>query len=107
MRFDKLAERQILKAKAEGQLRGLKGEGEPLPADVHGDAAAKVGFRIMAEAGAVPREIELRKAIETQGAVLKAALGQPSEKTEMAKLAALQQRLAIEEEVRRKFYSTS
>ena len=31
MRFKDLAERQILKAKAEGQLTGLKGEGEPLP----------------------------------------------------------------------------
>lgn len=107
MTFDKLAERQILKAQAEGQLRDLKGAGEPLPADVPGDTAAKVGFRIMAEAGALPREIQLRKAIETQRAVLQAALGQASEKTEMSKLAALQQRLAIEEEARRKFYSTS
>lgn len=107
MTFDKLAERQILKAKAEGQLDNLKGEGAPLPEDVPGDAAAKVGFRIMAEAGALPREIQLRKAIEQQRLVLQTVIGQPSEKTEMAKLAELQQRLAIEEEARRKFYSTT
>ena len=107
MTFDKLAERQILKAKAEGQLDDLKGEGAPLPPDVPGDAAAKVGFRIMAEAGALPREIQLRNAIEQQRLVLQAAMGQPAEKAEMSKLADLQQRLAIEEEARRKFYSTS
>lgn len=107
MTFDKLAERQILKAKAEGQLDNLDGEGAPLPADTPGDAAAKVGFRIMAEAGALPREIELRKAVEAQRQVLQRALGQPSERAEMAKLAALQQRLAIEEEARRRFYSTA
>ncbi len=107
MTFDRLAERQILKAKAEGQLDNLKGEGEPLPSDVPGDAAAKIGFRIMAEAGALPREIQLRKAVDQQRLVLQAAMGQPSERREMAKLANLQQRLAIEEEARRKFYSTS
>ena len=107
MRFDKLAERQILKARAEGQLDHLKGEGEPLPANVPGDAAAKVGFRIMAESGALPREIQLRKAIEKQRLNLQAAIGTPSEKSQMAVLAELQQRLAIEEEARRKFYSTS
>ena len=61
----------------------------------------------MAEAGALPREIQLRKAIEAQRTTLKASLGQPCEKAEMAKLAELEQRLAIEEEARRRFYSTS
>lgn len=107
MTFGRLAEQQILKAKAEGQLDNLEGQGAPLPADTPGDAAAKVGFRIMAEAGALPREIQLRKAVEAQRSILQSALGRPSEKAEMAKLAALQQRLAIEEEARRRFYSTT
>ena len=106
MRFDKLAERQILKAEAEGQLRDLKGSGEPLPRDHGGDAAAGAGFRIMAEAGALPREIQLRKAIEAQKIAWQNAREGEAQKREMSKLADLQQQLAIEEEARRRFYST-
>ncbi len=106
MRFDKLAERQILKAKAEGQLDHLKGEGEPLPADVPGDAAAKVGFRIMAEAGALPREITLKKQIEAQKTAVARAIGTPDEKAAMQKLADLELRHSIEQEARRRFYAT-
>jgi hypothetical protein len=88
-------------------LDGLAGEGAPLPPDTPGDAAANAGFRIMAEAGALPREIELRKAVEAQRAVVHRAEGTPDYKQEMAKLADLMQRLAIEEEARRAFYKTT
>lgn len=88
-------------------MQSLKGAGGPLAADLSGDVAANVGFRIIAEAGALPREIQLRKAIEEQRTVLQAAMGQSVEKPEMAKLAELQQRLAIEEEARRRFYGKS
>ena len=63
MKFDKLAERQILKAQAEGQLDDLKGAGKPL-SKKGGNTSTAAGFRIMAEAGVVPREIELKKAVE-------------------------------------------
>ncbi len=106
MRFDRLAERQILKAQAEGQLSNLKGAGKPLPPAGDGDAAEAAGFRTMAEAGALPLEIELRKAVEAQRARLREATDRYERKRLMADLAALQLKLAIQEEARRKFYST-
>jgi Domain of unknown function (DUF1992) len=103
MKSSDLAERQIRKAQAEGQFDNLPGAGKPLdPAHDAGSMEA-VGFRIMAEAGALPREIELRKAIEAQTLRLQAALGTTGEKAEMAKLADLQLRLNIEAEARRRF----
>lgn len=104
--LSRLAERQIQKARAKGQLQGLAGEGKPLPdrpeqAFVNpGDA---VGFRIMAEAGVLPEEIILKKQVLAQRAVL-AALTDPEErKAAMAELARLEMRKAIAEEARRKF----
>ncbi|MEL6488267.1 MAG: DUF1992 domain-containing protein [Pseudomonadota bacterium] len=107
MRFSDLAERQILKAQAEGQLDDLAAQGQPLPPADNGDAAASAGFRIMAEAGALPREITLKKQIDEQRRVLKASIGTGAEKTEMRTLADLELRLAIEQEARRKFYATA
>ncbi len=104
MSFKTLAERQILKAKAEGQLDDLKGAGAPLPDAGPGDPATTAGFRIMSEAGALPREIELRKAIRHQRDAVAAATDADARKAEMAKLAELELRLAIEEEARRKFF---
>lgn len=104
MKFSSLAERQILKAQAEGQLDNLKGAGKPL--DMSGDAGSStaVGYRIMAEAGALPREIELRKDVEKQRQVLRETSDEAGRRREMAKLAELQLRLDIEQEARRKFY---
>lgn len=101
MRFDKLAERQILKAQAEGQLDNLKGAGKPLASTV-GDTAQDAGFRIMAEAGAIPREVALRKAVEAQRATVATAPPE-ARAVEAARLADLELRLAIEVEARRRF----
>lgn len=106
MRFDRLAERQILKAQAEGQLDNLKGAGRPLPPMGDGDAAEAAGFRIMAEAGALPLEIELRKTIEAHIQVLRSTTDPNERKRLMSDLAGLHLKLAIQEETRRKFYST-
>ncbi len=106
MKWTQLSERQILKTQAEGQLDHLKGAGKPLPPAGDGDAAESAGFRIMAEACALPREIELRKAVAAQANVLAATTDPEDRKREMAHLARLQLDLAIEEEARRKFYST-
>ena len=61
--FRSLVERQIRKAEARGLLRGLRGEGRPLP-DRSGEAlvdpALSAGMRIMAEAGVKPREFSLK-----------------------------------------------
>ncbi|MFD1746615.1 DUF1992 domain-containing protein [Rhizobium helianthi] len=105
MKFSSLAERQMLKAQAEGQFDRLKGAGKPL--NLEGDHSADAaGFRIMAEAGALPREIELRKAVEAQAQVLRDAPDEDSRKREMKKLADLQLRLDIEQEARRRFHGS-
>jgi Domain of unknown function (DUF1992) len=105
MKISTLAERQIRKAQAEGQFDNLKGAGKPLDLQDGNGSVDAVGFRIMAEAGALPREIELRKSIEVQTAVLRAAVGIDRRKREMDKLNALQLRLDIEQDARRKFYN--
>lgn len=104
MRLDRLAEGQIRKAQAEGQLNDLKGAGAPLPRNPSAGDADAVGFRIMSEAGTVPEEIRLRKEVEAQRRKLQAATDAQEERAEMRKLADLELRLAIQEEARRKFY---
>jgi len=106
MTWRDLAEHQIRKAQAEGQLDDLEGSGRPLDVQAGEDIAA-AGFRIMAEAGVVPREITLKKAVDEQRRVLAGTTDPARRKAEMAKLADLQLRHAIEQEARRKFYSTS
>ncbi len=106
MKWRDLAEHQIQKAKAEGQLENLKGEGQPLTPRQGGDIVS-AGMGIMAEAGVLPREIQLKKAVDEQRAKLKAATDPDQQKEIMRKLADLEMRLAIEQEARRKFYRTS
>ncbi|MCA8892449.1 DUF1992 domain-containing protein [Hyphomonas sp.] len=103
MKFSSLSERQILKAQAEGQLDNLEGAGKPLPKEGFTGGSDAVGYRIMAEAGALPREIELRKAVEAEMQALRDAPNEEARKKVMAKLADLQMRLSIEQEARRKF----
>lgn len=103
MSFGNLAERQILKAQAEGSLKDLKGEGEPLPVRAYEDAIG-VGMRIMAQAGFVPREFQLKKAMDAQLLVLQQTTDPLRRKQEMKKLADLQMHHAIEREARQKFF---
>ena len=104
--LSRLAERQIQKARAKGQLQGLEGEGKPLP-DRPGDAFVSpgdaVGFRIMAEAGVLPEEITLKKQVAAQRAVLAGLTDEAARKATMAELARLEMLQAIAEESRRKF----
>lgn len=102
MRFDKLAEHQIRKAKLEGQLDGLKGEGKPLDtASATGPEA--VGMRMMAEEGVLPREFQLKKEADALRADLASVTDPAARKTLMARLADIEMRRAIEEEARRKY----
>ena len=107
--FNPLTERQIAKARANGELSGLKGEGAPLP-DRPGDAFISpgdaVGFRIMAEAGVLPEEIILKKAAAAVRLTLASLTGADARKTLMADLADLEMRQAIAEEARRTFLQT-
>lgn len=104
--LSRLAERQIQKARLKGQLQGLAGEGKPLP-DRPGDAFVlpgdALGFRIMAEAGVLPEEIVLKKAVAAQRAILAGLTDEGQRKLVMTKLAELEMRQAVAEEARRKF----
>lgn len=98
-----LAERRILKAQAEGVFDNLEGAGKPLPDRRYEDATA-VALRMMAEAGVLPREFELKKQIDAQREAI-VTLSDPMEReAALKKLAELQLRYDIEREARRRFY---
>lgn len=107
--LNRLAERQIAKARAKGELRGLQGEGEPLPdrpGDAYISAGDAIGFRIMAEAGVLPEEITLKKQAAAQRSHLATLTDAAERKLAMAELARLEMRQAIAEEARRRFLKT-
>lgn len=104
--LERLAERQMLKARAEGRLQGLEGEGKPLPdrsGEAHLSAGEAVGFRMMAAAGVLPEEIVLKKQVEAARQALAQAVGTAEEKAAMARLSDLMMKQAIAEEARRRF----
>jgi hypothetical protein len=98
-----LIERQIQKARLSGELEGLEGEGKPLP-DRTGDAFVSAGdaagYRMMAEAGVLPEEIEIKKQIDALRQDIKT---RKAEKSDLAKLADLELRYNIAREARQKF----
>lgn len=105
--WDRLIERRILKARSEGQLQNLPGEGKPLP-DRTGDALVDpglaAGYRIMAENGVLPEEFRLKRQVAEAKERL-AGLTDPVErKAAMAALADLEMRFAIAQEARQKFH---
>jgi hypothetical protein len=104
--LNRLAERRMRLAEAKGDLRGLEGEGKPLP-DRTGDAfitaGDAVGFRIMAEAGVIPEEIALKKQAAAQRDHLATLTDPAGRKAAMAELARLEMRQAMAEEARRAF----
>ena len=101
MRPDKAAERQILKAQAEGKLKGIKGEGKPLDLSQPYDAD-QAGYARMAEEGVLPEELRLKAALEVALTALPDK-GHPEYKSQMANIADLQMRYEIAREARRKF----
>ncbi len=101
--LDRMAERMMLKARAEGKLSGLEGEGRPLPdRPIETDATA-AGFRIMAQAGVLPQEIVLKKQVIAAQARLAEMPDGPDRAPLLAEIARLQMRQAIAEEARRRF----
>ncbi len=103
---DRIAERRMRLAEAKGELRGLEGEGKPLPerpGDALIDAGDAVGFRIMAEAGVLPEEIVLKKQAAVQRDVLATLTDPDARKAAMAELARIEMRQAMAEEARRAF----
>ena len=101
--LERIAERMMLKARAEGKLTGLEGEGRPLPdRPIETDSTA-AGFRIMAQAGALPPEIVLKKQVIAARARLSDMPEGPERAALLAEIARLQMRQAIAEEARRRF----
>ena len=101
-----LIERQILKARAEGKLSGLEGEGKPLPdrsQEALSDPAVAAGFRIMAQAGVIPEEFSVKKQLDDARAAF-AQLSDPAErKAAMARIADLEMRYNMARDARRAF----
>lgn len=101
-----LIERQILKARAEGKLSGLAGEGKPLPdrsGEAHVDAGTAAGLHLMAEAGVTPEEFRLKKELD---AALEdhATLTDPeARRASMARVAELEMRYNMARDARRAF----
>lgn len=104
--WHRLTEQQIRKAEAEGKLKGLAGEGKPLPerpGDALIDAGDAVGHRIMAEAGALPEEIKLKAKLDAARRAWGEATDPEEKKRRMAEIADLELRYAIAREARLKF----
>lgn len=104
---DRIAERRMLKAIAEGKLSGLAGEGKPLPDHPEAafvEAGMGVGFRMMAEAGALPPEIALKKAETALHQRLATITDPAARRALLAELADISMRRAMAEETRRRFF---
>ncbi|KNG91869.1 DnaJ family domain-containing protein [Pseudaestuariivita atlantica] len=104
--FDLLAERQIQKALAEGQLDGLKLEGKLLPnrqAEAVADMATAIAVRIMAEAGALPEEFKLKKLLQVAKRRYAKTENDEDKRVVLGLIADLETRYNISVEARRKF----
>ena len=102
-RADKAAERQILKAQAEGKLDNLKGQGSPLDMSTPHSIDA-VGYAKMAEEGVLPEELRLKAELEDLMQSMPDS-SDPSYKPKMSEIADLQMRYEIAREARKKFTS--
>ena len=103
MKFSRLAEQQILKAQRSGEMDNLKGAGKPLGEGVSNDSVEAFGYGAMKDAGVVPEEIKLRKAVAAKFEELNATTDPAARKKLMAELADLQLKLGIQEDARRKY----
>jgi hypothetical protein len=101
-----LIEQQIAKARARGDLSGLKGEGTPLPdrpVETSEEAAVSTGMRIMAEAGVMPEEFGLKKELDAARAAYAVCRAGEGRKAAMQRIADLELRYEIAREARRRF----
>ncbi len=102
----KLIERQIKKAQAEGRLQGLEGEGKPLPdrsGESQSDPAIAAGHRIMAQAGVLPEEFEIRKKLDAARKDYATLTDPDTRKAAMARIADLEMRYNMARDARRAF----
>ena len=102
----KLIERQIKKAQAEGQLQGLEGEGQPLPdrsGEAQCDPAIAAGHRIMAQAGVLPEEFDIKKKLDVARKAYPTLTDPDERKSAMAEIADLEMRYNMARDARRAF----
>ena len=86
--FERIAQRAIDKAAAEGKLSGLAGEGRPLDPERLRESADDVLHRMMADGGFLPPEIQLAKDAAAKRAVLD-QIEDEGERTKLRKQIAL------------------
>ena len=99
-----LIERQIAKARAKGDLTGLKGEGRPLPhRDPTTDAGEAAAMRMMAEAGVVPEEFPLKQQLDAARVHYTTLTTEAEKRAQSAVIADLELRYNIARESRRAF----
>jgi hypothetical protein len=102
--FSNLIERQIQKARAQGQLNDLEGAGKPLPKRHNvEDAATSIGHSIMARAGVLPREFKLKEALQAAKQDWQQATDPAEKKRLMARISELELAYNIERDAYRKF----
>lgn len=104
--LNRIAERRMLKANADGTLDHLAGSGQPLPerpGDAFVDAGTALGFRRMAEEGALPEEVVLKQELAAAKAGYAAATSEDERHVAMKRIATLELKIAVAEEARRKF----
>ena len=99
--FERIAQRRIDEAAAKGQLQGLPGEGRPLNPERLRETSDDVLHRMMAEAGFLPEEFQLRKEVESNRAIL-AEIEDPVERAQLQRrIALLELRANIATDARR------
>ncbi len=105
--FRSLTERQIQKARAQGELDGLEGEGKPLP-DRSGEALTDpglaAGLKIMAQAGVIPEEFDLKKLLDEARAEYTGLTDPEDRKSAMARIADLEMRYNLARDARKSFF---
>ncbi|KAA9008054.1 DnaJ family domain-containing protein [Histidinibacterium aquaticum] len=105
--LSRIAERLIDAAQKNGDLSGLKGEGAPVAVkggNPHVDVVTEVGHRVMAENGAVPPEVVMRRQLAEARADFRAAETEDEKKRAMLRIADLELRynMATEARMRRR-----
>lgn len=95
--FEKIAERKIEQAMANGEFDNLPNSGKPLPPD---DMAMvpedlRMAYKILKNAGVVPEEIELQKSIVNLTTLLNACADEDERKNIRAKITEKQLRYNI------------
>jgi len=73
-RVEQTVEERIADLERAGELRGLPGEGQPLPSDDTGSPDSWAARRVVKNAGAVPEWADLRKEIDTRASRIRMRL---------------------------------